>query len=155
MSDFDASSFLETVFTEPSITERLLCPPGEFPAIVDKVEARAWTGKQDSSKSGVVMDIHWSIEDESVKQACKRDKVTVRQSVMFSTNANGIGIDMEKAKADVGFGRLRDALGLNEGQFSPSMLNGRMAKVRVGHRSGTDKNGLPIVNEDVTAVTKY
>jgi hypothetical protein len=155
MSDFDPSSFLETVFTEPSITERLLCPPGEFPAIVDKVEARAWTGKADSSKSGVVMDIHWSIEDQSVKEACKRDKVTVRQSIMFNTNENGIGIDMEKAKSDVAFGRLRDALGLNAGTFSPSMLNGRMAKVRVTHSTGTDKNGLPVVNENITAVTKY
>lgn len=155
MSDFDATSFLETVFTEPSITEFLNCPAGEYPATVDKIEAREWTGKQDSSKSGVAVDVTWSIDSEEAKQACKRDKVTVRQSFMFSKNPDGMGIDMEKAKADVSFGKFRDALDLNGDKFAFSQANGRMARVRITHGTFTNKDGVSAVQANVAAVTKY
>lgn len=153
MSDFDASSFLETVFTDPSITEKLLCPEGEYPSQIEKLDARPWTGKEDSTKRGVALDIFWKVEDEGAKAYCKRDTVLVKQSIMFSLTADGL-IDMEKAKNDVQFGKLRDALGLNSGEFSPSMLPGKMARIRVKHRSST-KDGVQYINEDVAAVTRY
>jgi hypothetical protein len=148
MADFDASSFLETVFTEPSLTEKLLCPVGEYTGVVDKLDARKWSK---DGKSGVALDIFWSIESDDAKAACKRDKVLVKQGIMFSLTADGL-IDMEKAKSDVRFGKLRDALGLNEGQFSPSMLPGRMAKLRITHSLST-KDGITYHNEDVAGVT--
>jgi hypothetical protein len=153
MSDFDASSFLETVFTEPSLTEKLLCPVGDYPATIDKVEARKWAAK-DSSSSGVALDLSWNIESDDARTACKRDKVIVRSTVMFSFTEDGMTIDMEKAKNDVNFGKLRDALGLNNGEFSPSMLPGKMARVQVKHRT-SEKDGKQYVNEDISAVTRY
>lgn len=150
MSDFDASSFLETVFTEPSITERLLCPVGEYPAIVDKLDARAWSK---DGKSGVFLDVIWAVESEEAKSACKRDKVTVKQGIGFNLTPDGL-IDMEHAKSNVAFGKLRDALDLNGDKFAPSMLNGRMARIRVTHSTST-KDGVTYLNENVAAVTKY
>lgn len=155
MSDFDASSFLETVFTEPSSTEFLNCPVGEYGAAVSKIEAREWTGKQDSSKSGVAVDVTWDIESDEARAACKRDTVTVRQSFMFSKAENGMGIDMEKAKADVSFGKFRDALDLNNEKFSFSQANGRRAKLRITHSTFVAKDGTQQIQANVAAVTKY
>lgn len=153
MSDsFDPSVFLSTTFTAPSITERLLCPVGEWMGTVDKLEARPWKGKEDPTKSGVTLDVFWSIEDAEVKEACKRDKVVVRQSIMFSYLEDGMTLDMEKAKNDVNFGKLRAAVGLNDDEFSPQMLPGRSAKVRVSHRPYTDKAGQQALQEEVAGV---
>jgi len=135
---FDVNTFLETVFDQPSETESVPCPVGEYPALVTKVDARVWKGKDDPSKSGVVMDVVWEILDEQVREACKRDKVVVRQSIMFNFTLNEMGqsvIDMNKAKEDVKFGRLRAAIGLNDGPFSPAQLMGQTAVVKVGHRA--------------------
>lgn len=151
MSQFDPSSFLETVFVEPSITERLLCPVGEYPMTVDKIEARGWSK---DGKSGAALDIFWSVEDQSVKEACKRDKVIVKSGIMFDLTEEGL-IDMEKAKNNVNFGKLRDALGLNGDKFSPSMLAGRMAKGRITHSAYTAKDGTQQMQENVAAITKY
>lgn len=151
MSQFDPSSFLETVFVEPSATERLLCPVGEYPMTVDKLDARAWSK---DGKSGVFLDVFWSIEDEGAKAACKRDKVIVKSSVGFDLDENNM-IDMEKAKANVGLGKLRAALDLNSDKFSPRDLMGRMAKGRITHSSYTAKDGTPQMQENVAAITKY
>lgn len=149
MSDFDASQFLDTVFTAPSETEVIPCPVGEYAATIDKVDARGWASKDDPTKKGVAMDILWVVDDESVKQACKRDKVIVKQTVMFSFTPDGL-IDMDKAQADVRFGKLRDAVGLNGNQFSPSMLPGKMARISVKHRAGDDQ-----IFAEVKSVTRY
>lgn len=135
---FDVNTFLETVFDQPSETESIPCPAGEYPALITKVDARVWKGKEDPSKSGVVMDVVWEILDEGVRETCKKDKVSVRQSIMFNFTLNEMGqtvLDMEKAKQDVKFGRLRAAIGLNDGAFSPSQLLGQTATVKVGHRA--------------------
>lgn len=150
MSDFDPSSFLETVFTEPSSTERLLCPVDEYPATIEKLDARAWSK---DGKSGVFVDVIWSVESDAAKAVCKRDKVLVKQGIGFDITPEGL-IDMEKAKANVAFGKLRDAVGLNTERFSFNMLPGRMAKIRVTHSTST-KDGVTYLNENVAAVTKY
>lgn len=150
MSDFDASQFLDTVFTNPSETEIYPCPIGEYPAEISKLEPRAWKGKDDPSKAGVTLDIFWDIQDDEARKACKKDKVLVKQSVMFTFLPGTTMIDMEKAEADVNFGRLRAAIGLNDGQFSPSMLPGKMARVTVKHRSVDDK-----IYAEVKSVTRY
>lgn len=155
MSTFDPSVFLSTVFTSPSITERILCPVGEWMGTVDSVDAREWTGKEDPSKKGIAMDILWRIEDSEVKEACKRDKVILRSSVMFSYTEDGLTIDMEKAAADVNFGRLRDAVGLNDTEFAPQMLPGRSAKVRVNHVPfNNPKTGMTELKDEIVAITR-
>lgn len=150
MSDFDASSFLETVFQEPTDTERTLCPVAEYPATVEKLDARKWSK---DGKSGIFLDVIWNVESDEARTACKRDKVLVKQGIGFDLTPEGM-IDMEKAKANVALGKLRDAMGLNSGNFNPNMLVGRMARIRVTHSTST-KDGVTYFNENVAAVTKY
>jgi hypothetical protein len=69
---------------------------------------------------------------------------------MLDLDPNG-GLDMAEGK-NVGLGRLREALGLNDPteSFSFNMLPGRMAKVRVGHRE--DSRDPEIKYAEVQAV---
>lgn len=135
---FDANDFLNSTIAESNDTV-LLNPPdnmsGEgYMIIADKVACRAWQGKADPSKSGLVLDITWLIEDEGVKEFCGREKVQCRQSVMLDLNESG-GLDLGKGK-NIGLGKLREALGMNvSGQpFSFGMIQGRIAKGFVQHR---------------------
>lgn len=136
---FDVQSFIDSTVTESNSTVSTPVPEGEFTAIVDKVDARTWTSKKDPSKSGVTLDITWLIDDQSVKEALGRDKVSVRQGIMLDLNEAGTGLDMGKGK-NVQLGKLRQATGLNNpGQaFAFSMLTGRMAKVVVKQRVDED-----------------
>lgn len=131
---FDATSFLDMSVEGAMDTKSTPVPVGEYLAVIEKVDARQWTSKNDPTKSGVALDVQWSIEDENVKQALGRDKVTCKQGVMLDLTDAG-GLDLAKGR-NVALGALRAAVDLNNpGQpFAPSMLAGRMAKVSVQHR---------------------
>lgn len=131
---FDVNSFLDQTVDQAMDTKSVPVPVGEYLGIIEKVDARPWTSKNDPTKSGVVLDIQWVIEDDGVKQALGRDKVTVKQGVMLDLTDTG-GLDLSKGR-NIGLGKLRAAVDLNQpGQpFAPSMLTGRMAKVKVDHR---------------------
>lgn len=149
MSTFDPAQFLDATTTEVNDTKIIPCPVGEYLAQVEKVQARPWSSKTDSTKSGVALDITWVIEDESVRQLTGRDKVTSRQGIMLDMTETG-GLDFSKGK-NVALGRVREALGLNvAGQpFAPSMFVGRMAKVAVSHRTVEED-----IFDEVKKVTK-
>lgn len=131
---FDPASFLDTTLTDANSTQTVPVPVGEFIAVIDKVECRSWQSKKDPSKSGLTLDITWSIDDAGVRELLGRDKVTARQGIMLDLTDAG-GLDMGRGR-NVGLGRLREALNLNiPGQpFAFSMLVGRVAKVKVEHR---------------------
>jgi hypothetical protein len=109
-------------------------PVGEFNAVVEKVDVRQWVSKADPTKSGLTLEVLWSIDDAEVKALLGRDKVTCKQGVMLDITEAG-GLDMGKGR-NVGLGKLRQALGLNEpGQvFSFNQIVGQFAKVGVQHR---------------------
>ena len=136
---FDAAQFLDQSVTEANDTKVIPVPVGEYLAIATEVKARQWTSKSDPSKTGVTLDINWEIDDAAVKQLLGRDKVSCKQGLMLDITESG-GLDMGKGK-NVGLGRLRDALNLNNpGQaFSFSQIPGRMAKVKVEHRTHEDQ----------------
>lgn len=131
---FDVNSFLDQSVDQAMDTKVVPVPVGEFLGVIDKVDARQWTSKNDPTKSGVTLDVTWLVEDENVKQLLGRDKVTVRQGVMLDLTETG-GLDYAKGR-NVALGKLREAVNLNApGQpFAPSMLTGRMAKIKVDHR---------------------
>lgn len=146
---FDPNSFLDMTTTEANDTKLVPVPAGEYIALVDEVKARQWKKRDDPSVGGLALDVKWSIDDAAVKELLGRDKVTVEQGIMLDMTEAG-GLDMGKGK-NVALGKLRDAVGLNvPGQpFSPNMLVGRMAKIRVEH----DVNGDQIYAR-VKATTK-
>lgn len=136
---FDPNQFLDQQFVEANDTVATPVPEGEFLAVVSEVKARSWQKKDDPSVGGLALDIQWDIDDQNVKAALGRDKVTTKQGVMLDLTDAG-GLDMGKGK-NIGLGRLREAVGLNTpGQpFAFSMLVGRMAKVQVKHRVDGDR----------------
>jgi len=131
---FDVNDFLNTEITGALDTEITPCPADTYPASISKVELRQWKKKDDPSQGGLALDLIWEIQDEEVKRICNRDKVSVKQGIMLDLTDSG-KLDTSKGR-NIGLGKLRDALGLNEeGQpFSFSMLDGRMANVTVSHR---------------------
>lgn len=132
---FSPEQFLDMTVEGSNDTKKVPVPVGEYLAIVDKVTPRPWASKTDPTKSGIALDVVWSVEDENIKQLLGRDKVTVKQGLMLDMTEDGKGLDMGKGK-NIGLGRLREATGLNSpGQpFSFSMLTGRTGKISVTHR---------------------
>lgn len=133
MGTFDPSTFLDVSLNEANSTVRNLVKEGEYPAIVDKVDVRPWTSK-DQTQNGLAVDMLWSIQDEAMKAEFGQDKILVKQGIMLDLNSAG-GIDTGKGK-NVPLGKLREALGLNVAgkPFSFRMLEGQMGKVLVKHR---------------------
>lgn len=138
---FDADSFLAAAVSGSNSTKVTPCPIGDYMGVIEKVAARQWQSK-DGSKTGISLDVFWLVEDEGVKQTLGRTEVVVKQGVMLDTI--GGGLDMSEGK-NVALGRLREATGTNDGQFSFNMLPGQAAKISVEHR---------VVGEDTYAEVK-
>lgn len=149
---FDPNTFLEMTVTDANSTVSVPVPVGEYLAVVEKVEARPWQSKDDPTKAGMALDVLWNIDDANVKALLEREKVTCKQGIMLDVTDTG-GLDMGKGK-NVGLGRLREALDLNQPgvPFSFKMIEGRMAKVRITHRLDTKKPD--VVYAEVSAVAR-
>lgn len=135
---FDPVMFLNTTIDEANDTKVVPCPAGEYLAISEKVDIKAWSSK-DGSSSGLKLEILWDIQDDNVKALLGRDSVKVTQQQMLDLTDTGM-LDTSKGK-NVGLGRIREALDMNTPgvAFSFAALQGRMAKVLVSHRiSGED-----------------
>ncbi len=147
-SAFDPQAFLDSSVTEANDTKVIPVPIGEYLGVIEKLAPRQWQSK-DGTQSGLALDITWLIEDDEVKQFLGRDTVTVRQGIMLDVLPNG-SLDMSKGK-NIGLGRLREAVGMNNpGQpFSFLQLPGQMARVSVKHRLVEDDTFA-----EVKAVTK-
>ncbi len=135
---FDPNQFLEMSFEGSNDTKAIPIPVGDYQAIITEVKTRQWQSK-DGEKSGIALDLVWSIEDEALKTLLGRDTITCKQGIMLDLTDTG-GIDMGKGK-NIGLGRLREAVDLNDSgrAITFSMLPGRMALIKVSHRvSGED-----------------
>jgi hypothetical protein len=149
MSTFDPSAFLNATITEANSTVTTPCPEGEFFAIIDgEPKINQWQSR-DGSKSGLRLDLTWSTDDDAACSVTGRKPTKIRQGIMLDLTENG-GLDMGRGK-NVSLGRLREATGLNvPGQpFSFSMLQGKAAKVSVGHRIVEDR-----IYDEVKGVAK-
>lgn len=139
MGAFDPSTFLDATLTEANSTTQTPCPEGEYEAVIsDEPVFRQFQGTKDPSKSYMALDLNWEITDPAVCEVTGRTPTKVRQSLMLDVTDAG-GLDMGKGK-NVGLGRLREAVGLNEPgkAFSFRQLQGQRAKVRVTHRAAQD-----------------
>ena len=135
---FNPDQFLDMQIEGQNDTKIIPVPAGEYTAMIEEVKVRQWQSKADPAKSGLTLDVQWSIDDASVKELLGRDKVTVKQGIMLDLTDAG-GLDMGKGR-NVGLGRLREALDLNQPgrPFSFTMLTGRVARVSVTHRIADD-----------------
>lgn len=132
-SMFSPESFLQSQFTEANETKFITVPEGEYPAVIDKVEAGSWQSR-DGSKSGLKLELTWKIDDAQVAEITGVASPTVRQSIMLDMLPSG-GMATGPGK-NINLGRLREAVNQNRaGQaWSPTMLFGQTARVKVSHR---------------------
>lgn len=132
MNPFDPELFMNTSFDQESATRVMPCPVGEYTAQVKDVKTRVL------GNGSVVMDVTWVIDDANARQITGRKEITSRQSVWLDFDEGG-NLAFGEGK-NVGLGRLRKALNQNKaGQpWSPSMLKGGVAKVKVAHTPSKD-----------------
>ena len=127
---FDPDSFMSSTTEGEMSTEYTPVPEGEYNAVIDNVNAR-----ESSSDKGdfVMLDVTWKIDDAHVAEVTGIENPTVRQTIFLDITSSG-GIDMAKGK-NIQLGRLREAVNQNKpGPWSPSMLPGNVAKVKISHR---------------------
>lgn len=151
---FDVQSLMDMQINEANSTSSVPVPENEYQAQIKELRARPWSSK-DGLSSGVSLDVSWEIidADGSVKEVTGRDKNIVRQSIGLDFKEGTNDLDFGRGR-NVGLGRLREAVGLNEPgrSFSFPQLVGQIALVRVKHRSADD--GTDTVYAEVKAVTK-
>ena len=131
MSEFNAESFMQTEVEGQLETEFTPIPEAEYNAVIKEV-------KPDTTPKGSpLLELIWIIDDQSVRDLIGMDEPTVRQTIWLDINEQG-GLDFGKNK-NVGLGKLREALGQNDGKpWSPLMLLGQPATVNIKHRMGTE-----------------
>jgi len=123
----DPESFMSQTVEGSNSTENIQPPNAEYLAVIDSVKIR-------TPKSSVILDITWLIDDASgeLAKVTGRDENKVRQSIFLDLTDSG-GLDMGQGK-NVHLGRLREALGMNEGTFSFNDLVGKVATIRTEQR---------------------
>jgi hypothetical protein len=138
---FNPETFLSAQVADANSTSSAPVPANEYTAVVDKIDVRQWTKKDDPSVSGLTLEVFWSIDDPSgaVKDATGRDKNTVKQGIMLDLAADGQNLDVGKGR-NVGLGKLREAVNMNQPgvPFSFTQLVGQAARVSVTHRAADD-----------------
>lgn len=124
---FDPDTFLNETVTEDLSTDYVPVPEGEFPAVIKEVKARV-------AKTSTILDVTWSIDDQSARDATGMEDPTVRQSIFLDISDSG-NLDLGRGK-NVQLGRLREALDQNRPgmAWTPNMLTGQVALVLVSHR---------------------
>lgn len=148
---FNPEDFKTSQTTEQGSTSVTPCPLGEYVAKIEKVDFRQAQGKKNPNETYTFADIVYEVDNDEVRRHCDRDKVTVRQSMIVDVAADGKSLDFGKGK-NIGLNRVRDAVGQNVpgAAWAPSMLEGKVLKVKVKHRP--DENDPTIQYAEVAAV---
>ena len=144
---FDPQALLDQAFEGSNSTKIINIPEGEYTAMIQDLEAAQWVSR-DQTKSGMKLTMKMNIDDQKAREITGRDKVQVKHDVMLDFNEAG-GIDTGVGK-NIQLGRLREACGLNgAGPFSFRQLEGKVVKVRIGHRVDGDN-----IYDEVKGVTR-
>lgn len=151
MSTFDPDTFMNQTVDQPLQDEYILCPEGEYPALIDDFDRSAFRTNEFTYKQGpnaglpgsmTTFNIPWIIQDERAKQALNRDKVVVYQPIILDFDENG-ALDFGINK-NVNLGKVRTALNQNTAGVTWSVQNLKgagPAMVRVIHKEITLKDG--------------
>ena len=140
---FNPEVFANMQHQEANSTEVLLVPEGtDYIGVSDPVTAESfrtfeYKSGERAGQKGVFLDINFTINDESGQLKEYLNRVPKVKHT--------IGLDVEGGNLvfgrgrNVGLGRLREAFGQNQNgrPWSPSMLGGQVARLKVKHR--TDK----------------
>lgn len=130
-TQFNADAFMATEVEQELETEFTPIPERDYPALVKEVKPSV------TPNGSPKMDIHWIIDDQSVRDLLGHDEPIAKQNVWLDFNAAG-ALEFGKNK-NIGLGKLREALGQNDGKpWKPTDLLGKVATVSVKHRLGEE-----------------
>lgn len=136
-SIFSPETFLDATTTEVSVKRPPLPAGREFQSTIKGIKSRTWTGKQDPTKGGIVVDVTHEIDLASYPDVQKLlgglEKVTIVDGIMLDLTEGG-SIDYSPGKNGK-LRRYREATNLNAaGQpFSVRMLDGRVVLAKIKH----------------------
>jgi len=131
---FNPEDFMNTETTVQNETDYTPMPEGEYPAVISKLDSRM-------AGSTPVLDVTWMIDDQAVREQTGMDEPTCRQTIWLDVTESG-GLEAG-ANKNVQLGKLREALGQNDGSpWSPQMLNGQPARVIVKHSSPNEQGAV-------------
>lgn len=133
MSMFDPALFLDASIDQP-MERRDPLPAGDYKAVIGEVTTRNWTGKQDTSKSGVAADVPLEIDiPAELAERLGYSSLKVKDSIMMDLTAGGT-IDYSKGKNNH-LRTYREALDMNKAgdSFSLRKMTGRVVLVKISH----------------------
>lgn len=120
-------------------------PEGEWNAYISKLETRVVKTKNGETP---VLDVEWTVTSQEVIDQVGINEPRVRQTVWLDIDDNG-RLALGQGK-NLGLGRLREAVGMNDGRpFALPMLEGQNAVIKIGHREYNDQ-----IYADVKGVAK-
>lgn len=142
---FDPEQFKHVEIEGSMDTEIIPPDEGVYTATVDNWNVTGGTSQKGNDWAR--LDVTWELDDADGTQQAKtgRDKITARQSIFLDLTDEG-NIDTSKGR-NVQLGRLREALGLNDGRFAFDMLDGQQAKVLTENVETTNGNTVPNVRK--------
>lgn len=151
MSVFDPATFLDATVSQP-FTARSPLPEGDYVAVVNDVVSRNWTGVKDPTKSGVALDVTFTVEvpfDLQKELGLATSSLKMTDSILLDLTLNG-AIDDGPGK-NRKLGQYREAVDLNKkgDEFTIRQLVGKNLKVKVKHNIWEGK-----IQEKVSGVTK-
>ena len=151
---FDADKFLNQTVNAPMSTSTVPVPGGEYKAIIDDGDKAISFREGGTDRNGNDLSpqcvVLFSILDDALKVKLNRDKVLVPHNIWL--DVKGDDLDLSEGK-NVGLGRLRKALDMNDGPWSPNMMKGKgPVVIKVTQRS--DKNDPTIKYAEVARVAK-
>lgn len=136
-SAFDPTSYLDATISEPSVRRPPLPAGRELVGIVQEVKPRSWQAKEDPTRGGIAVDIPVKIDLSAypdLQQIIGATEVTLTDGLILDLTPNG-AIDNSPGKNNK-LRRWREALDMNKpgDTFSFRLMQGRMVKVKIGHR---------------------
>lgn len=149
-SDFDPDNFLQQNVDGPLATEFTLVPQGEYPATIDDFDKDAleqisfeYKRGPKAGQPGVMtkLNLPFVINDDAVRAELGRDKVVITRQLILDLDDQGKLA--EGKNKNVELGRIRDALGQNDGSpWSIAQLRGAgPIMIRVNHVEFERKDG--------------
>ncbi len=144
VSTFDPNVFLSQDVKGASETKYTPVPEGEYDAFVNDIGADEYEGQR-------ILVITWAIMDEGVKKALGLEQPTLQDRIFLDYENGVLAFGVNK---NVKLGRLREALGQNDGKktWNFNMLRGAgPVRLMVAHVPGKGENA----SEKFPRITRY
>jgi len=132
---FDPNSFMQNTEVAGAMeTKFQRIPPGEYTAVIEKVDGREakYKDKQTGEdRSSPCCDITYAIDDAALKETLGVDKPRITQGIFLDVNSAG-QLEMGPGK-NIKLGQLRQACNQNDPSktWRFPMLQGQVVKVKV------------------------